>query len=410
MRRDLDRRGFLTGLSVLGAGSLLASAPGARLSARGLLRDDADDGSPPLLVLLQLSGGNDGLSTVIPHGDDAYHSARRVTRHEEGWLPLDDYRGLHPELGGLHAAWEAGRLAIVEGVGYPQPNRSHFKSFDIWHAADPRGRAAGEGWVGRLCQALAPDEPHPNRVVHVGARPPYSLHSSRHPAASFAVPAGYRWLDNEDDVLAPEGPAPESSGSSALDRLRAVAHDARESSLAVRRAVARYRPRAEYPREPFADSLRVAAALAHGDIGARVISVELGGFDTHDGQRGRHDTLMRRLDAGLTAFDADLVGTGAGANTVVVAFSEFGRRVAENGSAGTDHGTAGPMFVLGDRVRGGLHGAPPSLTELDGGDLVHTTDFRSVYAALLEQHFEVDPAAVIAGEHEPLELLEPRAS
>ena len=399
-----DRRDVLRGLGALGAWSFLPSA--ARLSDEG-----------PTLVLLQLTGGNDGLSTVVPYADDAYRRARPTIAHDEkAVLALDDYRGLHPALEFLRRTYDQGGLAIVEGVGYPDPIRSHFKSFDVWHTADPRGRSTGEGWIGRCCAASIETESRvPELVVHVGRELPFSLHSERIPAVAFRTPEGYRWLGTGEELVevgesasegAPKKEAePESSGRDAvLERLSGVLHDAHESSTRVRGAVAAYRPRAEYPRSEFANSLRTVAALVDARIGTRVASVELRGFDTHGGQKTAHDNLMRALDQGLAAFVADLEKHGNGGRVVVMAFSEFGRRVKENASRGTDHGTAGPMFVLGAGVRGGLHGRHSSLAELDDGDLVHTTDFRSVYTSVIGRCLGPEAARTIVGAPPALDL------
>ncbi len=400
-KNGLDRRRFLAaGLSAVGGAALMP-----RLSyASRLARADA----PATLVLVQLSGGNDGLSTVVPYGDDLYAENRRSTRLADEVLRLDDYRGLHPNLRGLHGRFQDGKLAIVEGVGYPNPNRSHFKSFEIWHTAHRLGRASGEGWVGKTCEAAFGDEADARRVVHIGGSVPYSLYSTKHAPSSFSVPAGYRWVGNEDDVVAyderKEGPA-DGSQRSSLDYLRGVLRDARESSAAIRAAAARYHPAVEYPADSFAHDLRAAAALIQGEIGSRVISVELGGFDTHSGQRGRHDGLMSRLDGALSAFLADLEASEVGRRTLVLVFSEFGRRVAENASNGTDHGTAGPMFVAGAAVRGGLYGEHPSLAELDRGDLIHTTDFRSVYATAIETCFGIEHEEALGAKYPLLELV-----
>ena len=363
----------------------------------------------PTLILVQLTGGNDGLSTVVPYADDVYGRSRAATRIAPSEvLRIDDHVGLHPELKGLRALYDAGELAVVQGCGYPAPSRSHFKALEIWHAADPRGRAAGDGWIGRACDAAFGAQADPCRVVHVGSTPPYSLHSARHGAASFVVPEGYRFVDTEEAVAAYDAATTAAGAPAAPDRLaflRGVLHDARASSGAVRAAAARYKPSTPYPDDPFALDLMAAAALVHGDVGARVISLELRGFDTHSGQRATHDNLMQRLDQGLAAFLRDLKAGAAGRAALVLAFSEFGRRVRENGSRGTDHGAAGPMFLAGPRVKGGLHGRLPSLSELDEGDLVHTTDFRSVYAAAIEACFGVKASAVLGADVRALELV-----
>jgi uncharacterized protein (DUF1501 family) len=403
---DIDRRRLLIG-GALAAASL--SSARARAQARLFASAPfALDAEPRGLLLVQLSGGNDGLSTVVPCGDDGYHAARKAIAHRaEDVLKIDDYRGLHPELGRMRAHYESGHLAIVEGAGYPDPTRSHFKSYEVWHTAQRTGRASGDGWIGRLCAAAWPENDDPNLVVHVGGKLPYSLYSSEHPAAAFATPTGYRWVGDaaEQEAHARAGMQSSEDGESNLDFLRKVVSDGRESSAAIRRAAAGYRPKAPYPADPFAASLRDVAALATAGIGSRVFSVELTGFDTHSNQKARHDQLMRRLDASLGAFLEDLHGTAAGRNLVVLVFSEFGRRVAENGSRGTDHGIAGPMFLAGEGVRGGLHGKHPSLSDLNDGDLVHTTDFRSVYATLIAKWLGLEPERVLGAEYPLLDLL-----
>lgn len=399
-RHTIDRRRILMGSLGVFGGLGLTSPWSARLAQ-----------DPRTLVLVQLSGGNDGLSTVIPYGDDAYHGARNLIRHDPaGVLRLDEYRGLHPELVRLRERYAQGGLAIVEGVGYPEPNRSHFTSFEIWHTGDRRGRTSGEGWVGRLCEAVYGEDADANRVVHVGKSPPYSLYSTRHPAASFSAPYGYRWVKNGQELRELEERQKKNEGKApneALAFLRAKMKDAHASSAAIRAAAARYRTPVAYPGDAFADELRTAAALIAGGLGTRVVSVELSGFDTHNDQRGRHDSLMSQLDSCLGAFFEDLQRSEAGRQAVVVVFSEFGRRVAENGSRGTDHGCAGPMFVAGGRVKGGLYGKHPSLTELDEGDLIFTTDFRSVYAEAIEACFDIPHEKVLGSTYPSLGLIRP---
>ncbi|HUR28295.1 MAG TPA: DUF1501 domain-containing protein [Planctomycetota bacterium] len=410
---EFDRRQILRGAGALAGLSLIsARAQGAvKLSASPVFASEV----PRTLVLLQFAGGNDGLSTVVPFADDGYNAARRATRiAEKDVLRLDDYRGFHPELKRMHAAWQAGKLAVIEGAGYANPIRSHFKSYEIWHTADERGRAAGEGWIGRLVNAAWPDDRDPNLVVHIGKNVPYSVYSLTHPAASFATPTGYKWAGDESERAALEKggeicehgeKADEKEPANNLEYLRKVLRDGQASSEAIRRAAVRYRTKTEYAGDELAQALRDVAALSVGQVGSRVFSLELSGFDTHSDQKNRHDALMRRLDASLPTFLADIAGTEAGKSTLVVAFSEFGRRVKENGSGGTDHGVAGPMFVAGEAVKGGLYGKHPSLTKLDDGDLVHTTDFRSVYATVIEKWFGVDASRVLRAKYPVLPLL-----
>jgi uncharacterized protein (DUF1501 family) len=401
MEHGLDRRVLLRGMGA--AGTLALARPFRPLPGLGADEDDR------VLVLVQLGGGNDGLSTVVPHGDDAYGATRKSIRIDAAdVLPIDEYRGLNPRLERLHARFQEGGLAIVEGVGYPEPNRSHFRSYEVWHTADARGRASGEGWIGRLCERAFGSDVQPNRVVHVGGKVPYSVYSTRHPASAFTTPAGYRWVKKDEELadLDPGEERPDApADDDALAFLRGKMREARASSADLRSAAVRYETPVEYPRGRFADDLHAAAALVNGGVGVRVVSVELTGFDTHNDQRRRHELLMETLDGGLAAFLDDLERTEVGRRALVLVFSEFGRRVAENGSRGTDHGCAGPMFVAGAHVKGGLFGEHPSLTELDAGDLVYTTDFRSVYAAAIEGCFDVAARDVLGASYPALPLL-----
>lgn len=407
------RRALLAGLYGAGACALAGKLP--LFASRALPVRDARR----TLVVLQLAGGNDGLSTVVPYGDDAYYAARKTTAIAAGEvLRLDDYRGLDPRLVRLRAHYDAGTLAIVEGAGYPEPTRSHFKSFDVWHAADARGRGVPEGWLGRLAQAAFEGETNPNLCVHVGGNVPYSLHSATHPPVAFATPTGYRWAgtpaereafeaaarrETFGDEMEPQRESPRAGSN--LEFLRGVLADGQASSEAVRRAAAGYRTPVEYPSDALGAALRDLAALIEGDVGSRILSAELGGFDTHTDVVNRHANLMRTLDAALGAFLEDLERSEAGRGTVVLVFSEFGRRVAENGSRGNDHGTAGPLFVAGPSVKGGLYGEHPSLTDLDAGDLQFTTDFRRVYASLIEGCFGVKHQRVLGKHYERLPLV-----
>lgn len=401
MDARFDRRRILTGLGALSGLTLFHSRANGAVRFRMTPRLD---GAARTVILFQLSGGNDGIETVVPYEEDAYYRGRAtLTRKKGELLVLDEYRGLHPALKSLRKAWDSGALAIVEGVGYPKPNRSHFESLDIWHTADPRGRAAGLGWIGKLCEAAWPAEANPNLVVHIGPNVPYSLHSVHHRPASFVDPEGYRWIGGEGGAAAYRkagaGEVGMAERAPSLELLRRVLTASQGSSDEIRRAVSAYQTPVTYPGDGLAQTMHHVAALVAGGIGARVISVELGGFDTHADQRERHDELMAQMDGALGAFLADLGRSEAGKAAVVVVFSEFGRRVAENGAIGTDHGVAGPMFVLGHHIKGGLHGKHPTFETLDDGDLIHTTDFRSVYAGVIEGCFSVPHEKVLDSQY-----------
>jgi uncharacterized protein (DUF1501 family) len=408
----IDRRALLTGGAAVFGGLWLASNSASASPYVFVKRNsepDQDD-APRTLLVLELSGGNDGLDTIVPYADDLYHKGRtRIGLPKSDLLKLDDYRGWNPELKEMRALYDEGRLAIVEGTGYPHPNRSHFTSQDIWYTAHETGRASGDGWMGRVTGALYPQDTRVPHLVHIGTTKPYSLKSSTHPVVFLDAPTAYRFALNAGAIVAAspsmDAPkTPEHGSRAAVDRIGNVVHSAQESSEALRRAALGYKPRVEYPDTQLGKDLETAAALLQGGVGARVVSVTQTGYDTHDSQRGRHTALLNELDGALAAFFKDVRGTRAGDNLVVLMFSEFGRRVEDNASGGTDHGVAGPMFLLGTPVKGGLYGKHPSLSELDEGDLIHTTDFRSVYASVIQRWLGVDANAVLGAQYPQLPL------
>ncbi|MEM8710703.1 MAG: DUF1501 domain-containing protein [Planctomycetota bacterium] len=410
-----SRRDFLR-MGALGA-TLPSLGPGALASLA------LPQGSPAL-VMLQLSGGNDGLATIVPHGDDELYRRRKTTvESKASLLRIDDYRAFHPRLRAFRGEYDAGRMAIVEGCGYPDPIRSHFKSMEIWHTANHAGRLSGEGWIGKLVSHAWGATAAPDSVIHLGGKAPYSVFSSTHPAVAVASPTAYRWFGEravyemagtaicEHEEGPGQGVRPSSSGPEHVGRDRALAllrktlDDAAESSDRVRRAAATYQTPVEYPSSPLSASLRDVASLISGGVGTRVFSLTYSGFDTHSNQLVGHGRKMAAVDGALGAFLQDLRRTPEGKRAIVVVFSEFGRRVAENGSKGHDHGHAGPMFIFGPAVRGGLYGEHPSLTDLHQGDLVSTVDFRSVYATVIEHWFQADSTAVLGARYPVLDFL-----
>lgn len=393
------RRGFLQGAFA----SVLAPA---------LLPTQGDQHKA--LVLVQLTGGNDGLNTVIPWSSPVYYKKRpNLAIEEAAVLKLDDSVGLHPNLKQLEGLFQAGGLAVIQGAGYPGPIRSHFRSLDVWHTGRRKGRLSGRGWVSRACDEAYPNESNSERVVHVGARVPYSLRSANRPPVTLSSRNRYRLVANASSKVVLRKQSVMQSVETGLRaervaRLRSVMRDADRSSERIMNALSSYEPSVNYPSGTFADSLGVIAATLSAGLGARVLSVELEGFDTHGGQRRRHDPLLRVLDRGLGAFHRDLAARGLLDEVVILVFSEFGRRVKENASQGTDHGTAGPMFVLGGGVRGGLHGQAPALTDLEEFDLEFTTDFRSVYSSVIERCFNVTGMSVLGARYPELGLFKPR--
>jgi uncharacterized protein (DUF1501 family) len=409
----IPRRKFLGQVSLgLTIGAL--SPLKAFIPARGSWPEDSNRN----IIVLQLSGGNDGLSTVVPYGDDAYYKARNRTAIPAGEvLKLNNYHGLHPNLTAVSKLYANGLVSILPAVGYENPDRSHFKSLEIWHAADARGKARGSGWLGRLCDHQWQESNNPALSVHVGARPTYSLQSLAHPPLSFSAPEAYKWvgLPRESEALKTAAPicehGPEEMANAtttagrdrALLQLRETLAEATASSVEVRKAASAFNPKVQWPASPLAANLATVCALLSSDIGTRVYSLELGGFDTHNNQRTRHDQLMRQLDDSLGAFFNELKARDLSKRVTVLVFSEFGRRVQENGSAGTDHGAAGPVFLLGEGLKGGIASKAPSLEKLNRGDIIHTVDFRQIYASVIREWLQADARSVL-GDYQPLGL------
>ena len=377
-----------------------------------------------ILVIVQLSGGNDGLNTVVPWADDAYHKARPGIRHEQGKvLKLDDYLGLHPNLAPLKAMYDNAQMSIIQGVGYPNPNRSHFRSMDIWHSAAPEKEVVTSGWLGRYFDnACAGCDPHAG--LSLGDTLPLAMKGERVMPLSFERPDNYRYNGPDKDAYAalnkhantdpssqPSVVKPSKKPVAALDAqkqmefLTRTAMDAQVSSDTILRVTRDFQPAAQYPGNEFGGGLRTVAAMIAGGMPTRVYYVSLGGFDTHAGERGRHDQLMNQFATGVSAFWSDMKATGNAERVLMMTFSEFGRRVQQNASGGTDHGAAAPMFLFGPAVKTGLAGKHPSLTDLDQGDLKYTMDFRSVYATVLQNWLETPSKPILGAQFPTLPII-----
>lgn len=376
-----------------------------------------------ILVVVQLSGGNDGLNSVIPFADDAYYRARpAIGIAQKDVLKVNDYIGLNPQLAPLKKMYDNGQMQVIQGVGYPNPNRSHFRSMDIWQTADPIDETATTGWVGKYfdntCQGA---DPHVG--VSIGENLPLAMKGDRITPLAFERPDSYRYKGKDREaylalnqyeaaavdpamandaqhkpLLKPKKREVEVvSATDQLDFLRRTAMDAQASSDKLLKITREFQPAGTYPRGGFGDGLRTVAAMIGGELATRVYYVTLGGFDTHAGERGRHDNLMTTFAQGVDAFWTDMLKQENGDRVMMMTFSEFGRRVQQNASGGTDHGAAAPMFVMGPSLKQGVLGKHPSLTDLDQGDLKHNIDFRSVYATVLEQWLDT-PSKDILGQ------------
>lgn len=356
-----------------------------------------------ILVVVQMGGGNDGLNSIVPFTNDAYYRARpNLAVPQKDVIRITDELGLHPNLGKLKELYDKGAMAVVQGVGYPNPSRSHFKSMEIWHTADPEGRVVRYGWVGRYFDSKCPVCEQPTVGVNVGQTMPLAMQAESGLGVSLENPDAFQWMNTFNGLGAKEeqelfkllnAPSPNEPGT--IDFLRHTAMNAYVSSENVRDAVKNYKGGVEYANTRFASSMRLIAQMIAGKLPTKVYYAHMTGFDTHAAQRGAHETLLLQLVEGVSSFYKDLEAQGNAERVVVLAFSEFGRRVAENGSGGTDHGTAAPMFVFGKALKGGLYGSHPSLTDLTEGDLKHGIDFRSVYSTVLDRWLGADPQKIL---------------
>ena len=398
------------------------SAEGIMLPLGSLVSSQAGIPEDHTLVVIQLGGGNDGLNTVIPYGSREYYTNRpqiaiaapgksKTNAGSALEIPGADGYGLHPNLTGLLQLMDNGQAAIVQGVGYPNPNRSHFTSTDIWHTGNHSGQ--GYGWLGKYFDNTCAGKPNPDGSIAIGNKAPLALHGKTQKAVNFETEELFRWAGGTgdgslkrtyDDINRKEV---QGSGykDSQLDFLVRTSLDAQVSSDRIRAAVSK-QPLINYPDGQLAQQLQLIASMIRADLPTRVYYASLGGFDTHANQLNSHANLMRQLGSALNAFQRDLGKQGNTGKVLTMVFSEFGRRVAQNGSAGTDHGTAAPMILIGDNVQHGLLGKHPSLTKLDEGDLNYNIDFREVYAAVLEDWMGADSKAILGKKYKKADVLQ----
>jgi uncharacterized protein (DUF1501 family) len=401
-----SRREFLT-MSAKGIG-LLAFTHYAPSFLVASARADvlAPQKDMPILLIVQLAGGNDGLNTVVPFDDDRYYKLRpSLAVPQYKVLRLDDHLGLNPACAGLHRLAQEGKLAIIQNVGYPNPNRSHFRSTDIWETASDSNDFVSTGFVGRYfdnCCGGAPAGDDPLGVHLTGEVPEIFLGDREH--ETFGVlPYGNLGRRNENlGLLEKLVQQPVDGENESASYLRHTMMDALVTERKVTGLLGRYQSAAEYPRNAFAAELRNVAALIAGGLSTRVYFVSLGSFDTHVNQQGRHEQLLTTLGDGLSAFQKDLEAHKLADQVLAMTFSEFGRRPMENDGKGTDHGTAAPLFVMGTKVKGGLHGTAPNLGVDRNQDLTYSIDFRQVYATVIDRWLAGDSSAVLGRKFEPL--------
>lgn len=369
--------------------------------------------SDNVLVVLQMSGGNDGLNTVVPYTVGAYYDNRPSLALQPGEvLALDNQFGFHPSLIGLKSLWDQNKLAIINGVGYANPDRSHFRSQDIWQSAVPDRIDMTTGWLGRYHDLLPDSERHPLSGMSIGSSSKI-YYSKRTDVPQLQDVATYQLLlranvQSEMDrrrvafenMYLPTGTTEPGS----LSTVRMKGNTAVQSSKVIQSNVPS--TVTGYPTSPIGKQLSLIAALIGAGTGTRTFFTEAGNFDDHTYEKGNHAKVLTDVDSSLTAFWNDLTQRGIADRVTVLIYSEFGRRPKENASSGTDHGTAAPVLILGNSVQGGLYGQMPSLTNLDiYGDLKYTVDFRSVYATLLDRWLGMPSFDVLGGTFENVPYL-----
>jgi uncharacterized protein (DUF1501 family) len=405
----ISRRNFLAGLT---GGSAVVSLSGAvpQFLAHAAAAEHAAN-RDTILVVVQLTGGNDGLNTVVPFDHPEYRKARpKLALPVADVLKIGDSLGLHPATRGLADLLEAGQLSIVQGVGYPEPNRSHFESMDIWHTCERKGNPRTTGWLGRFLDASHRDGEVDATAVHLGVeKQPLALAAENVRVPSISSLQSFRLEEGgsrplRDAMQALPKPATEHADL-LLNYLQTSTASALTTSARLAEAVRDYKTPVDYPENQFATRLKTVAQLIDADLKTRIYYVELDGFDTHSQQLAAHAALLGQLAAAMNAFVQDLAHHGHADRTLVMTFSEFGRRVAENASEGTDHGAAAPMLLAGSRAKAGLVGVHPNLDRLEDGDLKFEIDFRQVYATLLERWLDWRSAPILAGDYKLLDIV-----
>jgi uncharacterized protein (DUF1501 family) len=390
-----------------------------------------------ILVVMQLAGGNDGLNTIVPVTNDFYYKARPVLGIKATTaLKLNDEFGLHPALGALKEIYDAGEASIIHGVGYPNPNRSHFRSTEIWHTASDANKSERHGWLGRYFDATC-NGSEPTIGVAVSKQTPQAFSGPRPLGVSLESPENYRFASSDtpeegetasmtevfkklNEPMRMDAEPEINPGStvdmlngkistdlSPLDFLERTSMDAQVSSERILAITKGAQNLASYPASQLANSLKLVARMIGGGLPTRVYYVSQGGYDTHTNQLLAHDRLLREFSTSVKAFLEDIKAQGNADRVVVLSFSEFGRRIAENANRGTDHGAAAPMFLFGSKVKPGLSGRFPSLAPADllNGDPRFTTDFRSVYATVLEKWLRTDSSKVLGRKFSGVDLL-----
>ncbi len=406
------RRDFLTTSALLGFGATVPAFLGrTALAAPNADKPGAKD---TVLVVVQLTGGNDGLNTVVPFTNADYYKLRpNIAIAKDQVKKLTDDVGFHPAMGGMAKLYtDDSAVCVVQGVGYPNPSQSHFRSMDVWHAGST-AETLTDGWLGQALKKqpvpgfhlAGGNESAPLALTGAPVRVPSITSLDDFKLKTAAVTAADAAAQKNAITSAPVAHAPGSPNL--LDFVARTQMNTYASSEKLASIGKNYTPKVPYPTTALANKLKLAAQLIDADIGARLFYVSLDGFDTHAGQggaTGAHANLLAQVSDAIAAFYRDMAGRGHAERLCVMTFSEFGRRAYENGSKGTDHGAGAPMFLVGGKVRPGVTGEHPNLTGLKEGNLVHGTDFRRVYAAVLDRWLGLDPKPILGDGFQPADV------
>jgi uncharacterized protein (DUF1501 family) len=408
MSELITRRNLIKGGTMIAVGlvaprwlATIAEADVVRQAKGGKAMGDT------VLVVCQLSGGNDGLNTVVPYANSMYRSLRPTIGIEEGKvLKLNEQLGLHPALAGLAELYKEKKVAIVQNVGYPQSNRSHFKSMEIWQSASPEGDLKG-GWVGRhFDQQMGQSPLNPVVALGLSTEKPLSLVGQQASIPCFASLADLKTMVGDPDMerMLREIQGKDAKAGSATRAVQQANRSALDAVSILSKQLEGFSTKQTYNNDAFGTGFKQIAQLVATSPATRVVYFSAGGFDTHARQPDQHQKLLKGFGDAVLAFQREMEAIGKADKVIVLAFSEFGRRASENASQGTDHGQAAPMFLIGKRVKGGIHGPLPDLNNLKNGDIAFTQDFRGVYAAALDEWMGGDSEVVLGQKFAPVEV------
>ncbi|HLO98888.1 MAG TPA: DUF1501 domain-containing protein [Fimbriimonas sp.] len=403
-RRDMIKHGgvIAVGLAAPRWLSTIAEADMINVAKGGKPASDT------VLIVCQLSGGNDGLNTVIPYTDSLYYKMRpTLAQKDDAVLKLNESLGLHPSMKGVHELFREGKVAIIQNVGYPKPNRSHFKSMDIWQSASPDDKLK-HGWIGRhVDSTLKGAEPNPIMALGLSTEKPLALVGENASIPCFASLNDVQGMlgDANSEKLLRDIQGMDAMTGSPTRVVQQANKSALDAMSVLSKKLGTFTPKQTYADDAFGKGFKQIAQLVGASPATRIVYFSAGGFDTHARQADAHAKLLENFSNAVTAFQREMEAIGKADKVIVLVFSEFGRRVSENASQGTDHGAAAPMFLIGKRVKGGLHGSNPNLSDLQDGDIKFQIDFRQVYSATLDDWMGGDSQIVMAQKFSPLGII-----